>query len=76
MSIQTKKGNFKMPDKLKTLTMVMKFFAVTSYVQDWYMTAIKDREISIEELTTLGAGICEILGLKTAIKLEDDNGKK
>jgi len=56
--------------KLKYMSIVMKFFSVATYVMQWYADSSKDQVIDTEELIELGAGICEILGLNTAIKLD------
>lgn len=59
----------KTKEKLKMMTLVMKFFAVTSYIMEWYTAASSDAVINKEELAQLGLGICEVLGLKTNIEL-------
>lgn len=58
-------------EKLKMMTLVMKFFSVTSYIMEWYTTASEDNILSKEEVAALGLGICEILNLKTDIELSD-----
>ena len=58
-------------EKLKMMTLVMKFFSVTSYIMEWYTTASADDILSKEEVAALGLGICEILNLKTDIELSD-----
>ena len=58
-------------EKLKMMTLVMKFFSVTTYIMEWYTAASADDILSKEEVAALGLGICEILNLKTDIELSD-----
>lgn len=59
----------KQKDKLKTMTMVSKFFALFTFLASWYVQASEDEVIDTPELIELGAGVCGILGFKTAINL-------
>lgn len=62
----------KRKDKLKMMSIVMNFFGVTTFVMQWFTTASKDEIIDTDELTELGAGVCNILGLKTVLDLRDE----
>lgn len=59
-------------DRLKRLNIIMKMFTVATYVMTWYEDASKDDVIDKEELAQLGLGICDVLGLKTDIELNED----
>lgn len=61
----------KSKEKLKLMTLVMKFFAVTSYIMEWYTAASADAVLTKEELAQLGLGICNVLNLKTDIDLSE-----
>jgi len=60
-------------DKIKMLTYISKFFTILTFISSWYAQAAEDEIIEATELIELGAGICGILGLKTAIKLPASN---
>lgn len=62
----------KTKDKLKMMAIVSKFFAIVTYVMTWYGEASQDKVIDAPELIELGAGICDILGLRTNIELPVD----
>jgi hypothetical protein len=57
---------------LKISSIIMKFFSVTNFIVQWHLSAAEDRVIDAPELVSLGLGICEILGVKTNIKLGED----
>jgi hypothetical protein len=66
----------KKKDKLKMMSIVMKFFGVTHYIMTWYGEASEDEVIDTDELAQLGAGICNILGLRVNVKVPNLGDEK
>jgi len=56
-------------DKLRYMSIVMKAFSVASYVMQWYGEAAQDEVIDEKEVTSLGIGICDILGVRINIEV-------
>jgi hypothetical protein len=57
---------------LKITNVMMKFFGVTNYIMQWYEEATEDKIISVEELANLGAGVCRLLGITTALDITEE----
>jgi hypothetical protein len=56
-------------EKLKYMSIVFKAFSVATYVMQWYEESARDEVISKEEVSELGLGICDLLGVNTDIDL-------
>jgi hypothetical protein len=55
---------------LKFSDIMFRFFAVANCIMLWYSNATADRVITKEECAELGLSICDLLGVKTDIKLD------